>query len=63
MNALIRIITFFKEVRLETKRVNWPTRKQVTQNTFIVIGIAFLVAVFLGLVDFVFTTFLNQAIF
>lgn len=63
MNALVKIVTFFKEVRLETKRVNWPTQKQVTQNTIIVIIVSLMIATFLGLVDFVFTTFLNRVIF
>lgn len=63
MNALVKIVTFFKEVRLETKRVNWPTQKEVTQNTIIVIIVSLMIATFLGLVDFVFTTFLNRVIF
>ena len=63
MNALVKIVTFFKEVRLETKRVNWPTQKDVTQNTIIVIIVSLMIATFLGVVDFVFTTFLNRVIF
>ena len=63
MNALVKIVTFFKEVRLETKRVNWPTQKEVTQNTIIVIIVSLMIATFLGIVDFVFTTFLNRVIF
>ena len=55
-----KIITFFKEVRLEMKKVNWPTRKETIKYTLIVIGVSIAVAVFLGGLDFVFTAVLNK---
>jgi len=55
-----KIITFFKEVRLEMKKVNWPTRKETIKYTLIIIGVSIAVAVFLGGLDFVFTAVLNK---
>lgn len=55
-----KIITFLKEVRLEMKRVNWPTRAETFKYTLIVIGFSVAVAVFLGTLDFIFTTLLNK---
>ena len=55
-----KIITFLKEVRLEIKRVNWPTRQKTLRYTLIVIGASFIVAAFLGALDFVFTILLNK---
>ena len=55
-----KIITFFKEVRLEMKKVNWPTRKETIKYTLIVIGVSVAVAVFLGGLDFLFTMILNK---
>jgi len=55
-----KIITFLKEVRLEMKKVNWPTRQETIKKTLTVIGISAGVAAFLGALDFVFTSLLNK---
>ena len=61
-NIPIKIITFLKEVRLEMKKVNWPTREETIRHTLIVIGISVAVAAFLGTLDFVLSTVLNRFI-
>ena len=55
MRLFSKIITFLKEVKVELKKVNWPTRKQTIKYTLIVIGVSLAVAVFLGGLDFLFT--------
>ncbi len=55
-------IEFLKEVRIELKRVTWPTRKQTVKYTFIVIGFSVAVAAFLGGLDFLFTWLLDRFI-
>ena len=55
-----KLVTFLKEVRLEMKKVNWPTRQETIRKTLIVIGISVAVAIFLGTLDFIFTTLLNK---
>jgi len=62
MKFLSKIITYLKEVRVEMKKVNWPTRQETLKYTLIVVGISVAVAVFLGSIDFIFTTFLNKFI-
>lgn len=57
-----KIITFLKEVQLEMKKVNWPTREQTIKYTLIVVGVSVAVAAFLGTLDFIFTTLLNKFI-
>jgi len=57
------IIAFLKESRREIKRVNWPTREATIKQTLIVIGISLSIAIYLGGLDFIFTTFLNKFIF
>jgi len=59
---LNKIVTFLKEVRLEMKKVNWPTRQETIRYTLIVIGVSVAVAIFLGALDFIFTTLLNKFI-
>ena len=55
-----RLFRFLKEVQLEMKRVNWPTRQQVVQNTMLVLAISIAVAVFLGALDFLFISILDR---
>jgi preprotein translocase subunit SecE len=57
---LNRIITFLKEVRLELKKVNWLNKKETVRYTLIVIAVSVAVAVFLGTIDFLLTTLLNE---
>ena len=55
-----KIFTFLKEVRLEIKKVDWPTKQETIKYTLIVIGVCLGVALFLGSVDFIFTNILNK---
>ncbi|OIN94761.1 MAG: preprotein translocase subunit SecE [Candidatus Portnoybacteria bacterium CG03_land_8_20_14_0_80_41_10] len=55
-----KAITFLKEVRVELKRVTWPTRQQTIKYTLIVIGLSLVVAAFLGSLDFFFTWLLSN---
>ncbi len=57
-----RIVSFFKEVRLETKKVNWPTRKETIKYTVATLAITIAIAIFLGGLDFIFTFALNKII-
>jgi len=54
-----KIVVFLKEVSLEMKKVNWPTREQTVNYTLIVIAVSLAVAIFLGGFDFIFTDLRN----
>ncbi len=60
INIPKKIIIFLKEVRMEIKKVNWPTKKQTLRYTLIVLGVSIVMAMFLGTLDFVFTTLINK---
>jgi len=60
INAPSKIPSYLKEVRLEMKKVNWPTRQQTLRYTLIVIGVCVAVAVFLGGLDLIFTRLLEK---
>ena len=51
-NFVQKTMDFLTEVKVELKKVTWPTRKQVTGTTIVVIIFVFVVAAFLGLFDF-----------
>ncbi len=57
-----KTISFLKDVQLEVKKVNWPTRKETLKYTLIVIGVSAVVAAFLGGLDYIFSTLLNKFI-
>jgi len=61
-NKFEKIIPFLKDVQLELKKVNWPTRKETLKYTLIVIGASAIVAIFLGGLDFIFSFLLNKFI-
>ena len=61
-NLLPKIITFLKEVKVELKKVNWPTKQETVKYTLIVIGVSFAVAIFLGGLDFIFTWLISKFI-
>lgn len=51
-NAIQR---YFKETIGELRKVNWPTRKEATNLTIVVLIVTGVMSAFLGLLDFVFT--------
>ncbi|MCZ2845796.1 MAG: preprotein translocase subunit SecE [Candidatus Bathyarchaeota archaeon] len=57
-----RIPTFFSEVKKETKKVAWPSRKQTLINTLIVIGVSIVIAIYLGGIDAIMTWLMGKII-
>lgn len=49
-----KLATFLKETRVELKKVTWPTREETIRYTVMVVVISLAVALFLGVLDFVF---------
>jgi len=46
------IIEFLKDTRKELHNVSWPSRREVTGTTFVVIASVFFFGFFLAIVDF-----------
>ncbi len=42
---------FFREVRIELKKVTWPSRKETVASTSVVLITVILIAFYLGIVD------------
>lgn len=49
------MLNYIKEVRGELKHVSWPTRTQIIAYSAVVVVISLAVAVYLGLLDYVFS--------
>lgn len=50
-NFLNKAIQFLREVKIELKKVTWPSRKQTIGSTVVVIVLVMIISLFLGLVD------------
>ena len=46
---------FFGEVMAEMKKVSWTTRRELIDSTLIVILSSFIVGLFVGILDFIFS--------
>jgi len=52
-------LSYLKESKNELIKVTWPTRKEAVHYTLVVIAISAIVAIFLGLSDFLLSKGLN----
>ncbi|OGZ34788.1 MAG: preprotein translocase subunit SecE [Candidatus Portnoybacteria bacterium RBG_13_41_18] len=57
---LSKILNFFKEVRIELKKVTWPTRQETIRYTLLVLGVSAGVAIFLGGLDYIFSYLMTK---
>ena len=47
-----KIKNFFREVKIEAAKVNYPSRDELTGSTWVVIVTVLVISVFLGMIDF-----------
>jgi len=50
-NFINSAVQFLREVKIELKKVTWPSRKQTIGSTVVVIVVIILISIFLGSVD------------
>jgi preprotein translocase subunit SecE len=49
-----KITKYLNEVVSEIKKVTWPTKKQTTDKTILVIAVSLAVALYIGGLDYIF---------
>lgn len=57
-NLWVRIGKFLREVKSELKKVAWPNRKELVKYTIIVLTVVIIIAVYIGIVDFLMSNLL-----
>ena len=57
-----KVKQFFKEVRVETKKVVYPNREELIGSTWVVIITVMVISVFLGIVDLSLAKLVGMAI-
>lgn len=50
-NIIDKSLQFLREVRVELKKVTWPSRKQAIGSTVVVLILTMIISLFLGVVD------------
>ncbi|MEO0093123.1 MAG: preprotein translocase subunit SecE [candidate division WOR-3 bacterium] len=59
MKLFDRVKRYLLDVIAELKRVNWSKRKELFSTTVVVIILSLILAVFVGLFDFIFSRLLH----
>lgn len=54
-----KLTKYFRDVRLEMRKVSWPNRQELINYTIVVLVTMVIVAIFTGLVDLVMSGFMN----
>ena len=62
MDIVQKTQTFFKEVYVELRKVNWLTRGEVLRYTLIVLAVTIVVSAFLGGLDYIFSELIKRFI-
>ena len=57
-----RIARFFRQVRAELKKVNWPTKEELTKNTAVVVVTIVILTAFIALIDLILGSVLTPII-
>lgn len=55
MEKIDKAKVFIGEARQELKKVTWPNKQQTKTSTWVVLLVTFILAIFLGLVDLLFS--------
>lgn len=48
-----KTIQFFRECKIELKKVSWPSQRETLNSTVVIIIVVFAFAIFLGLTDII----------
>lgn len=55
-------VGFLREVKMELEKVVWPTKRQALELTVLVVVISVIVGVYVGGLDFAFTSIMNALV-
>lgn len=62
MKILKKIINFLREVKIELKRINWPSKKETLKYALIIFVFSMFVAIYLWFLDYIFVFLLEKII-
>ncbi|HDD43820.1 MAG TPA: preprotein translocase subunit SecE [Candidatus Desulfofervidus auxilii] len=60
LNWFEKIKQFLREVKVETKKVTWPSRREIISSTIVVIAFIIMVAAYFGIIDVIYTAIIGK---
>ncbi|MEA3452983.1 MAG: preprotein translocase subunit SecE [Patescibacteria group bacterium] len=57
-----KFFLYLKQVKVEVKKTNWPTKRHTVRYSLVVVAISTVVAIFLGGLDFAFSSLLKKLV-
>ena len=54
-----KIKTFVNDVVLEMKKVSWPTKEQLKESTYVVIGVTLIITAIVSVIDQIMSWIMN----
>ncbi len=62
LSVFTKISKFLRRVKNELKKVNWPTRKELSSYTLVVVITVVVLIVFIGVIDLIFSNIITPLI-
>jgi preprotein translocase subunit SecE len=59
-NGVEALRRYFRESRIELRKVTWPSREQTVNLTLVVVVVCVVIALFLGGIDYVFASLIKD---
>ncbi len=59
---LVKAKDFLMDVKVEVKKVTWPSRKEAIGGTMVVLVVVFLISLFLGILDTILSKIVESVI-
>jgi len=56
------VVNYLKDVRAELKKVDWPTKKDVIENTWAIVVLSLAIGGFIALVDYIIASGLEKLV-
>ncbi|MCD6320542.1 MAG: preprotein translocase subunit SecE [Candidatus Desulfofervidaceae bacterium] len=60
LNWVEQVKQFLREVKVELKKVTWPSKREMIGSTFVVIIFVVLVAAYFGIIDLIYTIIIGK---
>ncbi len=58
-NLISKGVKFLKEVKIETKKITWPQRKQILLSALMIMFFSLLIGGYLGLLDVIYNVLIS----
>lgn len=58
-NLVSKGVKFLKEVKIETKKITWPQRKQILLSALMIMFFSLLIGGYLGLLDVIYNVLIS----